>query len=258
MSKIAKLIMVLVLANSCGKKSNKEETVTQNSTLPYELRATLEHSRDAFTQGLVFYDGKVLESTGMDSWIAEYDIETGLYEKRVELDDKYFGEGITVLNDKIYQLTWKGKVGFIYDARSYEKTGEFTYPFEGWGITHDNINLIISDGTDKLHYFDTLTMKEVTTKSILDGSQPTKSINELEYVKGFIFANQWETSTILKIDPEKSAVVDKINLDYLVSQEKKINPAADALNGIAYRPETDELLITGKYWSKAYIIKLRR
>src|SRR5690606_15351403 len=255
MNKMVVILLIILSAVSCNTKSSQKDSQreTTQPALAYEVRATLEHSREAFTQGLVVYKGKVLESTGMDSWIAEYDIATGKYEKKVELEDHYFGEGITVLNNKIYQLTWKNKVGFIYDVNTYQKIGEFNYPFEGWGITHDSTNLIISDGTDKLHYFDTLTMKEVMTKSITDGNQRTRALNELEYINGYIFANQWETSIILKIDPETSAIVDKLDLSYLVRQEKKINARADALNGIAYFPDTDELLVTGKYWSKAYI-----
>jgi len=246
---------------SCGSKSNtteKTEAASKPAPPPYEVRMVVEHDPTAFTQGLVYHNDKIIESTGgSDSWISVFDINTAQYDRKVTLSKEYFGEGITVLNNKIFQLTWQSKKGFIYDVHSFKRIGEFSYPYEGWGITHDNSHLIISDGTDKLHYLDTLTLKEVFTKSIHDKNQTVPKLNELEYIEGFIFANQWETNLILKIDPNTSQVVDKFNLGNLESEIKRRNPQADVLNGIAYNKKTGDILITGKYWPQSYLVRFR-
>ena len=245
---------------SCGSNEKKVErqNIPDPSLLSYEVIMTLEHDPSAYTQGLVFYNGKIIESTGGDdSWIAEYDIASGRYERKVTLDEGYFGEGITIINNKIYHLTWKSKKGFIYNVETYKKTGEFSYDFEGWGITTDNEHLIISDGTNVLHFFDTLSLTEVYSKLIMDKSQKAAKLNELEFIEGFIYANQWETNLILKIDLNKSEVVNKMDLDYLATKIKTRNPNANVLNGIAYNPKTGNILITGKLWPESYLIRLQ-
>lgn len=241
---------------SCTPKKEQNSQAPQKPAPSYEVRMVIEHDPNAFTQGLVFYNDKVIESTGGDdSWIAVFDLNTATYDKKVTLDKEFFGEGITVLNNKIFQLTWKNKKGFIYDARSFKKLGEFTYNYEGWGITHDGKNLIVSDGTDKLHYLDTLSLKEVSTKTIRDKNQTVPKLNELEYIDGYIFANQWETNLILKIDPNTSQVVSKFDLGNLENEIKRRNPDVDVLNGIAYNERTGDVLITGKFWPLSYLIR---
>ena len=241
---------------SCTPKREQTTKAPQTTAPSYEIRMVIEHDPSAFTQGLVFYNDKVIESTGGDdSWIAVFDLNTATYDKKVTLDKEFFGEGITVLNNKIFQLTWKSNKGFIYDARSFKKLGEFNYNYEGWGITHDNKNLIVSDGTDKLHYLDTLSLKDVTTKTIRDKNQTVPKLNELEYIDGYIFANQWETNLILKIDPNTSQVVGKFDLGNLENQIKRRNPDVDVLNGIAYNEKTGDVLITGKFWPQSYLIR---
>jgi glutamine cyclotransferase len=254
------IIISGVLFSCGGKNSTTEKTQSTNKATPppYEVRMVVEHDPNAYTQGLVFHNDKIIEGTGgSDSWIAEFDINTAQYDRKVTLGKEYFGEGITVLNNKIFQLTWQSKKGFIYDVHSFKKIGEFSYQYEGWGITHDNSHLIISDGTDKLHYLDTLTLTEVFTKSIHDKNQTVPKLNELEFIEGFIFANQYETNFILKIDPNTSQVVDKFNLGNLESEIKRLNPAADVLNGIAYNKKTGDVLITGKYWPRSYLVRFR-
>jgi glutamine cyclotransferase len=185
------------------------------------------------------------------------DINSGKYDRKVTLDKEFFGEGITILNNKIYQLTWKNKKGFIYDVRSFKKLGEFNYDYEGWGITHDNNHLIISDGTEKLHYLDTATLTEAFSKTIRNKNQAVPKLNELEYIDGHIFANQWETNLILKIDPNTSQVVGKFDLGNLEREIKRTNPNVDVLNGIAYNQKTGDVLVTGKYWPKMYLIRFK-
>ncbi len=263
MSKMKKtdcLLVIFFLTMACGerKDSQNEETPVKEKALPYEVRMTVEHNPNAFTQGLVYYRDKIIESTGGDSsWIAEYDLSSGEYEKKVMLNSTYFGEGITVFNDKLYQLTWKNNIGFVYDATTFEKLAEFSYDFEGWGITHDDQHLIISDGTDQLHYFDPSTLTEVFAKSVKNHNRKTSRLNELEMIEGFLYANQWQTNYILKIDTATAEVVQELNFDYLAKEIEKRNPEADVLNGIAYNPQSREVYITGKLWPRLYVLRLR-
>ena len=256
------IFLSFILAVMAACDNRKEYSISNNTdekeALPYEIRKTIEHDQRAFTQGLVYHDNKLFESTGGDStWIAAYDIETSSYEKKVTLDKSYFGEGITVLNDKVYQLTWKNKVGFVYDINTFEQIRTFTYDFEGWGITHDNEYLIISDGSDKLHYLDTINLTEVFTKSITHNSRKVSNLNELEFIDGYVFANKWESNLILKIDTSSSAVVKVYDFSHLVSEIKRRNSRADVLNGIAYNPNNEDVYITGKLWPFMYVLRLR-
>lgn len=260
MKKVGSLLLIFFLMMGCGERESRQtsETPVGEQSLPYEVRMTVEHDPNAFTQGLVYHQDKILESTGGDSsWIAEYDVKTGQYERKVTLNQNYFGEGITVLNDKIYQLTWQNNTGFVYDVNTFEKLREFSYNFEGWGITHDNQHLIISDGTDKLHYFDTLSLKEVFVKSVQNNKRKASRLNELELIEGYIYANQWQTNYILKIDTATAEVVQELNLDYLAREVEKRNPEADVLNGIAYNADTKDVFITGKLWPRLYVIRLK-
>lgn len=243
---------------ACGKEDNG--VAGKNELLiPFKLKQRWKHDTQAFTQGLLIHDGKLYESTGQkQSYIGIVNIKTGKPEKKVVLDDKYFGEGITVLNNKIYQLTWENKVGFIYDINTFEKLGEFTYDTEGWGLTHDNHHLIMSDGTEKLIYLDTTTLKPVKTLRVKDESGFVTKLNELEYMDGFILANQWETNRILKIDPATGNVVGVLDLTPLAQEAKLDNPRADVLNGIAYHPSTKLLIVTGKFWPSAYVLQLNQ
>lgn len=252
------LVIILHTLLACADRGDHSSVKgsAKEVSLPYQLRMTLEHDPDAFTQGLVYYQDRLIESTGGDnSWIAEYEVETATYETRVELSESYFGEGITVLKDKLYQLTWKNKVGFVYDVNTFEKVREFAYDFEGWGITHDGRHLIISDGTEKLHYMDTATLAEVYTKSIRYNNRKASRLNELEFIDGFIYANQWESDAILKIDTATSEVVKAYDFSFMTRENKRKNPQADVLNGIAYNPATKDVYLTGKRWPHLYVIR---
>jgi len=184
------LLLFLCGLWACESKNSRYER-SENYQPPYEISMELSHNPQAFTQGLLFHEGKLYESTGGDeSWIAEVDLATGQYHKKVALDNQYFGEGITILNNKVYQLTWQNKTGFVYEYPSFEKVQEFSYDFEGWGITHDNHHLIVSDGTEKLYYLDTLTLEVVDIKYIKENGMAARQLNELEYINGFIYANE--------------------------------------------------------------------
>jgi glutamine cyclotransferase len=249
-------VSLVLLFAACSKKEKEE---LADNLIPFEMVKGFAHDVTAFTQGLVIYNGKLYESTGHEgtSWIAEVELATGKQDKKVILDKKYFGEGITILNKKIYQLTWQTHEGFVYDVDTYEKRKTFNYSYEGWGITHDGKNLIVSDGTDKLHFLDTLTLKDDHVIHVKENGAPVNQLNELEYVDGFIYANVWQTPYILKIDPATGIAVGRIDLTPLGDQIAKFNGSFDVLNGIAYEKKTKTFLVTGKYWPVLFAIKLK-
>jgi glutamine cyclotransferase len=249
--------IVLLLAGSC---SSRKEAVEKPDyvEIPFSILRVFPHDTEAFTQGLAVANGKLIESTGQfgTSWISEVDIATGRQDRKVVLDKQYFGEGITVLNGKVYQLTWKNKVGFIYDFKTYEKVREFAYDREGWGITHNTINLIVSDGTDRLFFLDTLSLQPVKTIKVTENEKSVDNLNELEFIEGFIYANKWQTNYIFKINPETGEVVGRLDLTKVAEAVYPGNPNADVLNGIAYEPKSKMLLVTGKLWPSMVAIKL--
>lgn len=255
---VATTFAVVMFLSFSGCNKGKETTADATPKIAYKLRSSWPHDTQAFIQGLVIHEGNLYESTGQKgSWVGIVDIKTGKPDKKVVLDDKYFGEGITILNNKVYQLTWTSKVGFVYDLKTFEKLKEFEIPSkEGWGITHDTKNLILSDGTDKLTFLDTATLKTVRTVNVTDENGAVDKINELEFVKGYVMANLWETNTIVRIDPQSGKVVARLDLTPLSQNANMLNPRADVLNGIAYHSTTDLLLVTGKYWPKIYALQL--
>ncbi|MBT1702501.1 glutaminyl-peptide cyclotransferase [Chryseosolibacter indicus] len=250
-------LFLLLLVSGC-KKEKEEKPEVDTLSISYKVKTTWPHDVNAFTQGLVIHEGKLYESTGQkQSWIGIVDINTGTSDKKVVLDDKFFGEGITILNNKIYQLTWTSKVGFVYDLKTFKQINEFPLPTkEGWGITHDGTHLIMSDGTDKLTFVDTVSLKTVKTINVTEENSPAKKLNELEYVDGYVYANQWETNRILKIDPKTGKVIGRLDLTSLAQNASLRNPRADVLNGIAYHPTTKLFLVTGKYWPSVYVLQL--
>jgi len=181
-------------------------------------------------------------------------LETGEVLQIFHLPAEYFGEGITSYGDKIIQLTWRSKVGFVYDEESFEQLGEFNYDCEGWGLTHDGERLIMSDGTAKLHFLDPETFEETGTVEVQDDEGPVTQLNELEYVQGRVYANIWYTDLIAIIEPQTGQVTGWIDLAGLLSPEDSIG--ANVLNGIAYDFENDRLFVTGKLWPKLFEIEL--
>lgn len=253
--------LAVILLAACSEKKSPETTATADPLLiPFTVLKTLPHDTEAFTEGLTIHDSKVLESTGQNgkSWVAEVDPGSGTHTKKITLDNRYFGEGMTVLNNKLYYLTYKTKVGFIYDATTYKQIGEFTYDTEGWGLTHDSKNLIMSDGSEKIYYLDTASLKVVRTLTVTDGTAKIKNINELEYVDGFLFANVYETSVIVKIDPASGKIVGKINLEPQVQEVERMFQSAAELNGVAYDKNSNAFLVTGKFWPRSYLIRLQK
>jgi glutaminyl-peptide cyclotransferase len=253
------LLGISMLVSACGKKDDKAETKNDPLLMTYGVRAQWPHDIEAFTQGLVIHDGKLYESTGQkgESWMGVIDVKTGKPEKKVDLPAEYFGEGITILNNKIYQLTWTSKIGFVYDLKTFKRIQTFDYTTAGWGITHDTKNLIMSDGSNKLTYLDTVSLKPVKSIAVTDEDGDVKDLNELEYIEGYIFANIWQTNNIVKIDPQTGKVVGRLDLSQLARDAQMRSPKVDVLNGIAYHPTTKLVLVTGKYWPMTYVIQLR-
>jgi len=212
---------------------------------------------------LLFHDNKLFESTGDVDYLPQTrstfgiaDLETGKLEVKVEIDKTtYFGEGIVALNDKIYQVTLQNQVGFVYDAKTFKKIGQFNFQNkEGWGLTTDGKSLIMSDGTFNLTYFNPDDFKVEKTVAVTEQGFGLDRLNELEFIKGFIYANVWMTNYIVKIDPETGEVVGKIDLDDLNVKTKEQNRRSLEMNGIAYDPASDRILVTGKLWPNLFEI----
>ncbi len=227
----------------------------------YAVTKYYPHDTSLFTEGFLFHDGKLFESTGSPndipqtkSMIGVTELATGKFDKKIELDkSRYFGEGIVFLNNKLYQLTYKNQVGFIYDANTFKQTGQFKYSnVEGWSLTTDGTHLIMSDGSDKLTYLDAVALKPASVLKVTENGLPRDSLNELEFIKGFIYANIWQNNSIVKIDPANGKVVGKIDLSSLAFEARNKNPRADVLNGIAYDSITDKIYVTGKMWPNIY------
>lgn len=222
----------------------------------YTVVNTFPHDPEAFTQGLVFHDGRLYEGTGLrgQSTVRIVELETGEITKIHRLPPEYFGEGVAIHGDTIIQVTWQSRVGFIYDMDSLEVEGTFSISSEGWGLTSDGASLILSDGTSTLRFLDPDTFQETRTVEVRDGDEPVSLINELEYIDGEIYANIWETDLIARIDPLSGSVLGWLDLSGL---KDRINEASvDVLNGIAYNDETGHLFVTGKLWPLLFEIEL--
>jgi glutamine cyclotransferase len=228
-------------------------------TKDYTILNTYNHDLNAYTQGLEFHKGILLEGTGQngESTLRKTDYKTGKVTKSIPLSPDYFGEGITVFNGKIYQLTWKNKVGFIYNADTFvqEKTFNYFADIEGWGLTHNDKHLIMSDGTSEIYFLDPATQKMVRSINVYSDTNAIPELNELEWIDGKIWANIYQKDAVAIINPENGAVEAVIDFSNLKS--KITNPEKDVLNGIAYNPATKTVFVTGKNWEKMFEIKLK-
>jgi glutamine cyclotransferase len=249
------LVTLIGLGGCSGSKT--ESRNEQADVVPYTIQRTWPHDVTAFTQGLVIHEGQLYESTGeSDSWIGIVNVSTGIADKKVDHKGKFFGEGITILNNKLYHITWKSRTGFVYNLPDFSTTKTFSYETEGWGLTHDGKQLIMSDGSDKLFFRDSVTLEVVRTLKVTYKGEPLRELNELEYIDGHVFANIWQTNRIARIDPATGIVTSFLDLSQLATQARVINNQVDVLNGIAWHQESRLLLVTGKYWPLIYILKL--
>ena len=217
------------------------------------------HDTGAFTQGLFFYQGYLYESTGLNgkSTLARKEVKTGKTLQEIRIPPKYFGEGIVLLNDKIYQLTWQNETVFIYDARSFQKIREIKYHGEGWGLTSDGKHLLMSNGSSTITFHDPDSFKVVCKIHVRDGDTPVSSLNELEFIKGEIWANIYMADMIVRISPKNGKVRGWVDLSALRSYLPG-NAQVDVINGIAYDATEDRIFVTGKYWPKVFEVQLKR
>ncbi len=255
LSAIAATLSCSSIPEADGNKHTKSPQPVPIYT--YKILNTYTHDRDAFTQGLALENGVLYEGTGLygKSSLRKVDLETGKVLQLHRLPSAYFGEGITVLGDTIIQLTWRSKRGFVYDKRSFEVLREFTYETEGWGVTDDGKRLIMSDGTSTLYFLDANTFIVTGHVQVHDSNVPIPNLNELEYIRGQVYANVWRTDSIAMIDPNSGRVTGWIDLSGLLPPQND-GMSVDVLNGIAYDTETGRLFVTGKLWPILFEIEL--
>jgi glutaminyl-peptide cyclotransferase len=259
--------LLLIVCISCGNGDNTNVPKVENAPAPnapapkygYQILNIFPHDSNAFTQGLILVDGKLLESTGQEgsSSLRSVELQSGKILKKVDVPPPYFAEGIAVLNGKVYQLTWQHNVGFIYDLQTLERAGQFDYQGDGWGLTTDGQSLIMSDGSNKLKFLDPASFRVTKTISVVDGTTPVNQLNELEFIKGEIYANIWHADRVAVIDPQTGRVKAWIDLTGLMP-EGELQDEEAVLNGIAYDQANDKFYVTGKLWPRLFEIKIKR
>jgi glutaminyl-peptide cyclotransferase len=249
------LLAIALFVCSCSSAPTPE---VQEYT--YEVVHTYPHDPGAFTEGLFYLNGFLYEGTGMEheSSIRKVRLETGQVVQKYEIPDQYFGEGIINWKDRLIELTYKSQVGFVYDLAGFQVHKQFEYPGEGWALTQDGKRLIMSDGTPELRFWNPETLQEIGRLTVTEYGQPLKNINELEWIKGEIFANVWTTNRIVRIDPATGKVTGSIDLTGLLSPDDAAQGEPDVLNGIAYDSKGDRLFVTGKRWPKLFEIRLKK
>jgi glutamine cyclotransferase len=246
------LSAVLVAFLGCGKNSPPPVKYS------YEVLNVWPHDTNAFTQGLVFLDDAVLESTGLNgqSTLRRVDLTTGRVLQQVEVPEQYFAEGLAALGSKLFQLTYTSQKGFVYDLESFRLEKEFAYKGPGWGLTSDGEYLILSDGTDRIRFLDPVSFKVKRTIRVRLQGRRVIRLNELEYIKGEIFANIWGADYVVRIDPVTGTVIGTIDFAGLL-EAKDRNADTSVLNGIAYDAAADRLFVTGKRWPKLFEVRLK-
>lgn len=253
------LLSSVVITSCKNKDSNDDngEKPKPATSMSYSIVNTYPHDTSSYTQGLIIYNGEMYEGTGNygRSKLKKVDWKTGKTEREIPLDGKYFGEGVTILRDTVYQLTWKEKKVLVYTLNDFKKIKEFDVDFDGWGLTNDGTNLIVSTGGSDLLYYDPSTFKLVKSQTVIEAGAPSFNLNELEYFNGFVYANQYEYPYILKINPATGEVVAKADLTDMWNRVKAIDHDADVPNGIAYDSATKKIYITGKWWPELYEVQ---
>jgi glutamine cyclotransferase len=247
------VLFVLLLAAAALAWTQTRSGVPQYG---YRVIHTYPHDATAFTQGLEYREGVLYEGTGLAgrSSLRKVELETGKIIQQIPIEQKYFGEGITVLNRQIVQLTWTTSVGFIYDQGTLRRSRDFKYSGEGWGLTNDGQQIYMSDGTADIRILDPATLQETRRITVRDGSGPVKMLNELEYVRGEIYSNVWQTDRIARISPKNGSVLGWIDLAGILPPADR--QRADVLNGIAFDQLGGRLFVTGKLWPKLFEIQL--
>ena len=261
--------------NGASNSSYNNQSIVQNAapdpqTLSYSLLNAFPHDTAAFTQGLEIYDGHLYESTGLinRSSLRKTDLKSGKVLLTKAIDSPYFAEGITILNDTIYQLTWTNKVIFLYRAGDLAPLGKINWNADGWGITNDGKNLYISDGSDKIYMVRPGDLKLQKVISVFDNSGPVNNLNELEFINGFIYANRWQYEYLLKINPASGQVMARIDMKDILPKNSKTDISyltragstgdqmGGVLNGIAWDSASGKMLVTGKLWPHIFEVKI--
>ena len=261
-----KILAFALLVSLVACKNNDPKVDPPNPDAPqlmsYSIITTFPHDTSAYTEGLLVYKGELYESAGNygSSKLKKLDIKTGKSVQEVSLDKKYFGEGISIINDTVYQLTYKEKTVFVYSLKDLKKIKEFTVDIEGWGMTTDGKQLIVSvGGTSELNFYDPATFKLLKTQTVTESGSPIADINELEWVNGSIYANQYGLPYVLKIDPNSGKVLAKADLTKEWDKVKRMRPGVNSMdivpNGIAYDSATKKFYITGKWWPELYEVQ---
>lgn len=260
------IAFLAVSLTACQEKPSEVQRLEEAPEVPdwkahpmlgYEVIREFPHDAEAFTQGLLLSQGQWIESTGGygTSGIRRVEKETGKVLMKTDLTAEFFGEGTAEMDGKIYQLTWQSQQGFVFDAKTLRKLGDFKYQGEGWGLTNDASSLIMSNGSDRLRYIDPKTFHVWRELQVSIGGKPVTQLNELEFIEGEIYANVWHTDRIVRINPKDGNVVGVIDLTGIDAKEER-RDREHVLNGIAYDPKTGEMFVTGKCWPKIYQIRL--
>jgi glutaminyl-peptide cyclotransferase len=259
----------ILLSIACNNNSVRKETddeKTKDDTpgnINFKVVKFFPHDTTSYTEGFLVHNGLLFESTGHTnsypgtrSMFGPVDLKNGRMDTKVEIDKKkYFGEGIVFLNDRVYQLTDTTHIGFVYDANTYKKLGSFKYEGEGWGLTTNGRDLIMSNGSSNIYYREPATFKIIKTLGVTDNNGPVQNINEMELIKGYIYANQWQTDYILKIDTTRGKVIGRLDLSSLKTEAKTKYPFSEETNGIAYDSARNIIYVTGKLWPRIYEIQ---
>lgn len=250
-------LLLFLLLVPAGVRAQSAPVASPVPVYGFEVVRAYPHDPGAFTQGLVFSNGVLFESTGRyPSTVRKVRLEDGEVLAQRLLDRAYFGEGLTHLGDRLLTLTWQNQKGFVWDASDLSPEGEFTYPGEGWGLTHDGTRLILSDGSPNLRFLDPQTMVETGRIAVTLNGRPVRNLNELEWIEGEVFANIWQTDYIIRIDPATGRVVGIIDLSELMPDRSDLDPTDAVLNGIAWDAESRRLFVTGKNWPTLFEIRL--
>jgi len=229
----------------------------QTPQYSYQVVHVYPHDRDAFTQGLEFRAGFLYEGTGLNghSTLRKVMLENGRVVQEIDLPPEYFGEGITVINQQIIELTWRAQTGFVYEQNSFRRLRSFNYPGEGWGLANDGTQIYMSDGSPQIRVWDPVTLQEKRRFTVRDGREPVTYLNELEWVRGEIYANVWQSDRIVRISPADGRVLGWVDMSGLLNAADRAQKV-DVLNGIAYDVLGNRLFVTGKLWPKLFEIKI--
>jgi glutamine cyclotransferase len=254
-------LLLLFIAFACKNKDNNDPVTpgpNAPKTMNFSIIRTYPHDTSFYTQGLLIYNGELYEGTGLDngrSRLMKVDLNTGKAIQSITLDKEIFGEGVVILRDTVYQLTWQNKKVLVYTLKDFKKIKEYKNEHEGWGLTTDGKQLIASDGSSTLYYYDPSSFKLLKTQDVTESGSLSYNLNELEYIDGFIYANQYQAPYIFKIDPNNGSIVGKADLTSVWDRIKNIDPDADVPNGIAYDQVTKKIYVTGKLWPELYEIQ---